>query len=198
MWMNGKLIARELNMRLIVALIIVLIALVVNAVQAQPKYKQFEIQDGNLVFVSVVDMEGDSATLAKQIHQLISSKAAIENVRLEGSIFFDIKEFVIDVKRYGRSYMTTPILYREGRWGANGRIDVKDGRYRILLTDITNVVNLGSIGYSNLGGDSYGYVNDVFLTKKRDNFKAGQTSNMDLVLAAFNDLFKHVEAKADW
>jgi hypothetical protein len=97
------------------------------------------------VIYHVADM--DSTEISNQIYAVINSKTGITNVRKENSeIFFRIEGQMIDIKKYGYSRFNSwfgvlsPIDY-------NGRITLKNGKYRLAITGLVTHQSKDMIWY---------------------------------------------------
>lgn len=94
--------------------------------------------------------------------------------------------------------MAMPAIYKSGLWSATGRVDIKQGRYRVSIKDLVCVYNLGQIGFSDVISGNTTYTSEsLFLNKARTKYNLNQFDNMLIIDAAFKYLFVNEQVKKD-
>jgi len=192
----------EIGMRVKIGLLIALVAGISKSVFAQPKPYNLVLEDGGVYWQLVVDVENaDSIQIANDLIETLNSSGHIENVEpAKGYIRFSIKDYIMDVKKYGIK-KSAPAIYRDGRWSGKGRIDVKNGRYRVTVKDIVVFYNAGQLGFSDIiSGDINSTAEKLYLNKKHTAWNFNTVEQSMFLDAALKNLIvsRSEEKKEDW
>lgn len=113
---------------------------------AQPStYGDFRIFENRIIYQHVFDC---SYMTVEQLDSVLRATPSVKDVQLnEGTLTATLSDFVVDCKKFKFPQMGTPHIIQTGRFGGKLTIQVRDGRYRITLDDITMK---GNIGYKNI------------------------------------------------
>ncbi len=182
-------------------IVVIMLSIGVYTCSAQSSYMNFKIENRDAVWQKVYEIEMDSASLANTIVNRLKSSGYIEQVEeVDGRIVFNLKDFIVDYKKFGGSLMTTAFIFSNGQWQAKGEASVKNGKFRMTLIDIRNNTDLTTAGVG-LNGTSYSSWSELCLTKNRNKFKDGWKGEIGMLDRAFYDYFDFKKAqvsKSDW
>ncbi|MGE8528463.1 hypothetical protein [Chryseobacterium rhizosphaerae] len=136
---------------------------------------------------------------------LLSSGKIKINYQDSNSITGDVSDFVMDYKGAGFSKMGTPMyLSNTSKFYGNFKIDFKEGKYRVLLTNILSKGNSVSLFYGGVGISDNGNDNlETFaLTNDRELFKASfegkQSRIINYSFAQLFDVSKYTKTDDNW
>src|SRR5690606_26647699 len=128
-------------MRLIIYLLVVSLP-----GHAQPStYGDLRLCENRVIYKHVFDC---TYVTVEQLDSTLRATPIGKDVQLnEGTLTATLSDFVVDYKKFKSPQMGTPHIIQTGRFGGKLTIQVRDGRCRITLDDITMK---GNIGYKNI------------------------------------------------
>jgi hypothetical protein len=128
-------------MRLIAALLVISLPGL-----AQPStYGDFRIFENKVIYQHVFDC---SSMTVERLDSILRATSGVTNVAMnDGAITATLTDFVVDYKKFKFPQVSTPPIIQTGRFGGKLTAQVRDGRYRITLEEITMK---GNIGYKNI------------------------------------------------
>jgi hypothetical protein len=174
---------------------IIIVALMIPVyVVAQPTaYGNFKTVEQEIVFQKVVSL--DSITPAK-LEAYYKTLPYVSNLEATAEgLQFSLNDVAVDYKKFGFVQVNTHILLQTGKFNGKVSIGVKDGRYRI---SITNIQFTGNLGYK--------------IVKENENLTPYATKNsatqlssdwckpnlLGLLDKAFTDKLEFKEEKEEW
>ncbi|MFO7258769.1 MAG: hypothetical protein DIU61_013790 [Bacteroidota bacterium] len=126
-------------------LIIALMAMSLPALAQSTSYGDFKIFENRIIYQHVFDC---TSMTVEQLDSVLRATPNVSDVAVkEGAITATLSDFVVDYKKFKFPQVGTPHIIQTGRFGAKLTAQVRDGRYRITLDDITMK---GNIGYKNI------------------------------------------------
>ncbi|WP_407532955.1 hypothetical protein [Elizabethkingia anophelis] len=134
----------------------------------------------------------------QEIKSILNSSGKIKfNGETENSLNGDINDFVMDYKGAGYTLMGTPnYLNQSNKFYATFKLDTKEGRYRVVITNIRSKGNKLSLytGGSGLGmglsGSGENNIEDFVLKNDRETFRGGFTGRESKIIDySFTNLF---------
>jgi hypothetical protein len=119
--------------------------LALPAMAQSSSYGDFRIFENKVIYQHVFDC---SAMTLEQLNSVLRSTPGVTNVGVkDGAITATLTDFVVDYKKFKFPQISTPPIIQTGRFGGRLTAQVRDGRYRITLEEITMK---GNIGYKNI------------------------------------------------
>jgi hypothetical protein len=103
-------------------------------------YGNFKIDNQKLIFQKV--FFEDSITVDKLGDYLVSLPFVKDFDRSNNEIKFKVNEFVVDFKKFGFNEVTTAPIIQSGKYFGDGFVDVKDGKYRVTITNLQLTGNI--------------------------------------------------------
>lgn len=158
-------------------------------IQAQ-KFDLFELENDELIWQYTYEYEGPQDSLRKEVVSMLKSKIFTQQViRNELGYNGEIKHYMVDCKRYGRSYNNTPLIYWNGEWSGKFVVEVRDNRYRVTIYGLyfENKAQ-PSARYPNNNIRKGFYRNEV-LSKGKSHFKKSVMPDMALMSLSLRDAF---------
>ncbi len=176
----------------------VLLILVCFCVQAQPtSYGNFKLADQEIIYQKI--SVADSITPQK-LQAFYSALSYVSNIKMQQEgLAFDVTDIIVDYKKFQFSQVNLQPIMQTGKFSGAVVIGVKDGKYRLTLSSIQI---MGDMGYKKIIA--------------RDNLTNYATKNSGTVLStdwckpnmlglldqAFSDKLLYVEKnqkdKGDW
>jgi hypothetical protein len=181
--------------------IISLFLLIPLFIQAQ-KFDLFELENDELIWRYTYEYEGSQDSLRKEVVSMLKSKIFTQQVvRNELGYNGEIRHYMVDGKRYGRSYINTPLIYWHGEWSGKFIVEVRDNRYRVTIYGLyfENKVQ-PSARYPNNSARKGFYRNEV-LSKGKQHFKKSVLPDMALMSLSLRDDFdikKYTSPTNEW
>lgn len=165
-------------------------ALLYISIYSQDKYKNFILENNRVFFQKVYEVPGKSASeINKLFYNLINSNKCLSYDR--DITNFNLSNFKIDYKKYGYSYMDITLYISQSLFNANGKVDFKDGKYRVTLFDISytseNEFTLGGVT-TKLEHEP---IEGTIVKNNKALFRKSQQDNIALMSNNFNDLFDY-------
>jgi hypothetical protein len=156
-------------------------------------YGNFKTSEQEIVYQKVVSL--DSITTAK-LEAYYKTLPYVSNLEATAEgLQFSLNDVAVDYKKFGFVQVNTHILLQTGKFNGKVSIGVKDGRYRI---SITNIQFTGNLGYK--------------IVKENENLTPYATKNsatqlssdwckpnlLGLLDKAFTDKLEFKEEKEEW
>lgn len=117
----------------------------VAAAQATTSYGNFKVSSQELIYQKV--FLHDSATV-ENLAEYYGSLPFISDVAMSnGELTFSMNDLVVDYKKFGLSQVSTPPIIQTGKYSGKVNVSVKDGKYRVTVSDIKLT---GDIGYKKI------------------------------------------------
>lgn len=108
-------------------------------------YGNFKVSSQELIYQKI--FLHDSVTLEK-LAEYYGALPFISNVTTaNGELNFAMNDLVVDYKKFGFSQVATPSIIQTGKYSGKATVSVKDGRYRITVSEIQLT---GDIGYKKI------------------------------------------------
>lgn len=170
-------------------------------IQAQ-KFDLFELENNELIWRYTYEYHGSVDSLRKEVVSMLKSKIFTQHViRNELGYNGEIKHYMVDCKRYGRSYSNTPLIYWSGEWSGKFVVEVRDNRYRVTIYGLyfENKAQ-PSARYPNNTIRKGFYRNEV-LNKGKSHFKKSVLPDMALMSLSLRDAFditKYTLPTSEW
>jgi hypothetical protein len=185
-------------MRLVVIGLVLLYPLFAPA----QKFDLFEVENNELIWRYTYEYEGPQDSLRREVVSMLKSKVYTQNVvRTELGYNGEIKHYLVDCKRYGRSYSNTPLIYWNGEWSGKFVVEIRDNRYRVTIYGLYfENKEQPSARYPNNSVRKGFYVKEV-LSKGKPNFKKSALADMALMSLSLRDAFdikKYISPTNEW
>jgi hypothetical protein len=110
-----------------------------------------------------------------------------------------------DYKRYGGKFSNTSITIRTGRWAGKIRIGFKDGRYRVIVYNLTYEALRSTSGPGKGTINTHpvtGTFSELVLNNMRTSFKKNHLRDLDILHYNLKDSFvpvvEPVISSIDW
>lgn len=110
-----------------------------------PTYGDFRIFNNQIIYQRVFDCSSMTVELLDSVLRATPGVTGVE-VK-DGTITAALNDLVVDYKKFKFPQVSTPPIIQTGRFSGRLTAQVKDGRYRITVEDITMK---GNIGYKNI------------------------------------------------
>jgi hypothetical protein len=180
------------NMNILKSLALLLLLPCVALAQST-SYGNFKTVEQEIVFQKVVSL--DSVTVAK-LEAYYKTLPYISNIEATADgLQFTMNGVSVDYKKFGFVQVNTHILVQTGKFNGKVSVGVKDGRYRI---SVTNIQFTGNLGYK--------------IVKENENLTPYATQNsatqiapdwckpnlLGLLDKAFSDKLELKEKKEEW
>jgi len=181
---------RDLLTRFILWLLFFLPILSGSRIIFAQKYDLFEISNNELIWQYTYEYEGSQDSLRREVVSMLKSKVFTQHVvRNELGYSGEIKHYLVDCKRYGRSYNNTPLIYWNGEWSGKFVVEVRDNRYRVTIYGLyfENKVQ-PSARYPN-NNVRKGFYQHEILSKGKHHFKKSALADMALMSLSLRDAF---------
>lgn len=128
-------------MRLIVALMV----LSFPVLGQSSSYGDFKIFENQIIYQHVFDC---SSMTVELLDSVLRATPGVTDVAVkDGTITARLSDLMVDYKKFKFPQVSTPPIIQTGQFGGRLTAQVKDGRYRITLEEITMK---GNIGYKNI------------------------------------------------
>lgn len=174
-----------------------------------PNYQSFEIVNKEVVWTQVYHLEDTGVTAEEssaELFEQLKHKAWIDNIAYEGNdIVADLVNYHPDYKRYGGKFSNTSMTVRTGRWAGKIRIGFKEGRYRVVIYNITYDALRSTSGPGKGMIDTHpvtGTFSDLVLNNLRTSFKKNHLRDLDILHYNLKDSFipvvEPVISTVDW
>lgn len=108
-------------------------------------YGDFKIFENKVIYQHVFDCSSMTVELLDSV--LRATPGVTEVAVKDGTITATLNDFVVDYKKFKFPQVSTPPIIQTGRFGGKLTAQVRDGRYRMTLEEITMK---GNIGYKNI------------------------------------------------
>ncbi|HTE29368.1 MAG TPA: hypothetical protein VK666_03280 [Chryseolinea sp.] len=113
--------------------------------QANTAYGNFKLVEQEIIYQKIF-LE-DSASAAK-LGEYYKTLAYLSNVQVSGDeITFDANDLIVDYKKFQFTQVGTPNIIQTGKYSGHAVVGVKDGKYRLTVSDIQLT---GDIGYKKI------------------------------------------------
>lgn len=113
--------------------------------QGNTSYGNFKIAEQELIYQKIFLQ--DSASSAK-LAEYYKTLPYLSNVSVDGDdVRFDVTDLVVDYKKFQFTQVGTPSIIQTGKYSGHAVVGVKDGRYRLTVTDLQLT---GDIGYKKI------------------------------------------------
>ncbi|RAW00246.1 hypothetical protein [Pseudochryseolinea flava] len=122
------------------------LAVITTAAVAQTTtYGSFKLVDQELIYQKVFTQ--DSITVAK-LSEYYQTLPYLSNVAQQGEeVNFEFNDLIVDYKKFQFAQVGVPPIIQTGKYSGKAYVNVKDGKYRLT---ITNIQMTGNIGYKNI------------------------------------------------
>ncbi|MBA4851337.1 hypothetical protein [Emticicia sp. BO119] len=170
----------------------------ISKVQAQeettPETSLFKVEDNAVIWQKVYSMN----VTPKEYLTFIKLKGVLEDIdTLQSTIIGKLKRFKLNT--YGAPWATTPIYLKQNMFTSDVRIEIKEDRYRVTLSNI-KVVD----GVNNLTPNAPGYLVD-FETMYFKAFSKGKTPRPSffkiddpIITKNFDSFFTYKKSSSDF
>lgn len=166
---------------------------------AQNLYTYFKIDNGQLVYERIYNIDSIAAgKIDTLLQQQLPTAKGITNVQSNnGAITCSIVDLIVNYKKYGGTAMGTAMFLNDP-FTANVSIQIKEGKYKITVTNIVfNLVVPTAYGISHVkqAAETTFLKNSSTEFKTRDKLiEAGKYMELQ-----FNDIFTiKIIQKTDW
>jgi hypothetical protein len=171
-----------------------------------PNYQSFGIHNKEAVWAQVYHFDASAEETSAKLFEQLKHKAWINNIQYdETDIVADLVNFHPDYKRYGGKFSNTSMIIRTGRWAAKIRIGFKEGKYRVVVFNITYEALQSSTGPGKGTIETHpvtGTLGKLVLNDQRSSFKKNHLRNLDILHYNLKDSFvpapEPVMSSVDW
>lgn len=158
-------------------------------------YGDFRIFENQVIYQHVFDC---STMTVELLDSTLRATPSVTNIQVkDGTITATLTDLVVDYKKFKFPQVSTPPIIQTGRFSGKLTAQVRDGRYRITLEDITMK---GNIGYKNIPDPEpmTGYATIKSATMLGQDWC--RPNMLGLLNRAINDLFtcKSDPTASDW
>jgi hypothetical protein len=112
-----------------------------SVVFAQVTYGNFKVSDQEIIYQKVFTKDSISIAALEKYYSEQSYISGIE--RTSDGLKFAMNNINVDYKKFQFSQVNTHISMQTGTYSGKVAVNVKDGRYRVTVTDIQFTGNLG-------------------------------------------------------
>lgn len=172
--------------------LLVLIASVAVA-QSTVAYRSFHIEHKEVVWLQVYHEEPVIENLSQRLFDHLKNKVWIKDIKFEGNdIVAELTDYRPDYKRYGGKFTNTSYVVRTGKFAGRVRVNLKEGKYRVILEGITYKALQAATGSGKATIEQHevsGTLSDFALNDYRTNFKKRNGINLDILHSSFKDSF---------
>lgn len=121
-----------------------LISLIASG-QGNTSFGNFRISEQQIIYQKIFLQDSASALKLAEYYKTLPY---LSNVQLSGDdITFDMNDLTIDYKKFQFTQVGTPSIIQTGKYSGKAVVGVKDGKYRVTLSDIQLT---GDIGYKKI------------------------------------------------
>ena len=173
-------------MKSFITLVFALIATVTYS--QTTSYGSFKLVDQELIYQKVFAQ--DSVTAAK-LAAYYQTLPYLSNVTQSGEeVNFEFNDLIVDYKKFQFAQVAVPPIVQTGKYSGKAYVNVKEGKYRLT---ITNIQMTGNIGYKNITAKENltNYACENNGTAIHQNWCKPNT--LGLLEKAFTDKFQYVE-----
>ncbi len=104
-------------------------------------YGSFKLAEQELIFQKVFIQDSVSAASLEKYYK---GKPYVANLEVKADgIQFDMNDITVDYKKFQFSQVGTHIVMQTGKYSGKVSVNVKDGKYRVTVTEIMFTGNLG-------------------------------------------------------
>ncbi len=150
----------------------------------------FEVENDELIWRYTYEYEGQQDSLRREVVSMLKSKIFTQQViRNELGYNGEIKHYLVDCKRYGRTYQNTPLIYWDGEWSGKFVIEVRNNRYRVTIYGLYFENKVQPSAHYPIKTPRNGYYVKEVLKKGRHEFKKSVLPDMALMGLSLRDAF---------
>lgn len=174
--------------KLIIILLLILYASIATA-------HNFKITDSRLIWQVV----NEDACSIDDIESTIRKNGYLKNIVNKDSIITaNFEGIILDYKAAGFRAMSIPIVYSSSKWSGSVRIEFKEGKNRITISNIiaqsSIEINLGSGTHKADNMD----VESIALTSKRDSITKRFQKYSKILEVTFDRFFRKSKHDDNW
>jgi hypothetical protein len=170
-------------------------------IQAQ-KFDLFEIENDELIWRYTYEYEGEQDSLKREVVSMLKSKIFTQQVvRNELGYSGELKHYLVDCKRYGRTYQNTPLIYWDGEWSGKFVIEVRDNRYHVTIYGLYFENKVQPSAHYPIKTPRKGYYVKEVWKKGRPEFKKSVLPDIALISLSLRDAFdikKYTSPMKEW
>lgn len=155
----------------------------------QTSYKDFKIENGELIYQRVFD----TVVNIQNAHKYYTSQPRVKNIQVfDNYITGEFEDEVLDYRKYGRNWASTPILFINYHFSGKIKVEFKEDKYRLTVFGIKSVAINSAGSDSDLSTDA--------TRKNRTEIRPSWATNdlLGLFNAFFTDSFAIKGLKSDW
>lgn len=170
--------------------------------QGQDTLKYFKLQNSNVYFESVYEMQGSKEDIQKSIESRLNTIPTLADVnKQDGIITGRITKGQFPYKQYGYTLMTCPMLIRD-YYSASFDIQIKDGKYKITVNGIRFDPEM-ELHMNGVSGKLDGTIEDYAYIKRKGELITDKNHAKFKAVSSFEDylhlLFDFTQSPAsDW
>jgi len=175
---------------------------------AQPlvtSYQAFSVTNGEVLWVQVYHHDDPANILSEKLFNHLRRKTWITDLQREGDdIVGTLINYRPDYKRYGGTFRNTSIVVRTGKWEGKVRINVRNGKYRVILESLHYEAQQPATGSGKATIQKHavsGNLAQWALNRYRTLFRKKRFTNLDIMHVSFKDSFTLVADQlidSDW
>lgn len=126
------------------AIIALFVSVMVNG-QGNTSYGNFKIAEQELIYQKIFLQDSANASKLATYYKTLPY---LSNVLQSGDeVTFDLNDLVVDYKKFQFTQVGTPSIIQTGKYSGKAVVGVKDGKYRITVSEIQLT---GDIGYKKI------------------------------------------------
>ncbi len=174
-------------MRSLTTLILITITYLTSYAQ-DAKQANFILENGKVYYQKVFEVPGENIDeITQDIESLFRSNANINFI--ENSFDFYVRNLSINYKDYGYSGVDVPAYIINSAFSSVGTIQVKEGRYRVTLYNITwtsdTEISYGAVT-SKFNNET---IEGTIVKNNKPEFRGSQETSINILSANFDELF---------
>lgn len=182
--------------------LISLLLLSISVFGQDDTHANFILKDGDVFYQKVFEMPGKSADeIKEQLTSFINQQKTVNINASTSDNTFHLDGFKMKYKEYGHSTGTTAFYILNGVWNGAGRVDIKEGKYRVTLGDIhysdNTALDFGGVS-TNMADNER--IEAVIVRNNKPEFRSSHEKYIGIMSQNFDDLFdatKVVEVGGD-
>ncbi|MEY4931545.1 MAG: hypothetical protein RI909_2269 [Bacteroidota bacterium] len=171
-------------------LILILFGTLISYLSCGQKYDLFEVSNNELIWQYTYEYSGPKDSIRREVVSMLKSKAFTQHVvRNELGYTGELRHYLVDCKRYGRSYSNTPLIYWNGEWSGKFVVEVRDNRYRVTIYGLYfENKSQPSARYPNANPRKGFYMGEI-MNRGKTAFKKNVLADMALMSLSLRDAF---------
>ncbi len=158
--------------------------------QELSQYDRFKLEEGELYWQNTYEYPGDADSTSHAVEQMLKSRAfTYQVIRGKDAYSGKINHYLVNPKRYGRTYSNTPKMYWDGEWSGKFMVEVRGGSYTVTVYALQYKSETQSVGHHKAEKIRTGQYIDAVTVNYRKSFLKSAFLNLSLMSLSLKDNF---------